>query len=112
MNPAANLKAYHERRRSEVRRLHAEGASNTVIAATLGISNQRVSQLLNPEKTIEVKRASRRLCLKPKAEPKAAPAPVTVVEQYSALEMKRRGLPLQYIAAKTRMKYREIEALK
>jgi len=39
------------------------------------------------------------------------PEPKSPVEHHNALEMKRRGLPLQYIAAKTRLKYREIEAL-
>jgi uncharacterized protein YpbB len=86
-----------------MKRMKALGMTTRGIAESFSISEQRASEFINGRK-----KRPRQYRGKPKPETKE----VTLAHnQYEALEMKRRGLPLQYIAAKTRLKYSEIAAL-
>lgn len=87
----------------QMRRMKALGMTTRGIAETFGISAQRASDHI-----LGRKRNRRKYRGKPKPEPKQV---ILAHSQYEAVEMKRRGLPLSYIAARTRLPYREIEAL-
>lgn len=85
-----------------MKRMKKLGMTTRGIAEAFGIAEQRASEFITGKKKRRKYRG------KPKPEPKEV---ALAHNQYEAVEMKRRGLPLSYIAAKTRLPYREIEAL-
>jgi len=92
----------------KMQRLRQNGMSVTAIAEAFGTRRERVHKLLNGE--CGPRRVSRQYH-PPKDEAPIKRPDVKSTAQYEAIEMKRRGIPLHVIAAKTRLKYREIEAL-
>ncbi len=92
-----------------MQRLSSQGMGNTAIGEVFGLNRQYVGRILRGEAGPHAPSARHHKRLAPAV--KKSPEPKSPVEHHNALEMKRRGYPLQYIAAKTRLKYREIEAL-
>ena len=91
-------------------RMRDLGMSLSAIAQTFGLNRQHVGRLLRGEIGPRAPSMRRNKKAAPERKP-YVPEPKSPVEHYNALEMKRRKLPLSYIAAKTRLSYREIEAL-
>lgn len=92
-------------------RMRDLGMSLSAIAQTFGLnSKQHVGRLLRGEIGLRAPSMRRNKKVAPERKP-YVPEPKSPVEHYNAMEMKRRKLPLSYIAAKTRLSYREIEAL-
>lgn len=92
----------------KMQRLRQNGMSVTAIAEAFGTKRERVHKLLNGE--TGPRRVSRQYH-PPKPAEQAKCPDVKSAAEYQALEMKRRKIPLHVIAATTRLKYKEIEAL-
>lgn len=86
-----------------MKRMEALGMTTRSIAEAFGIGEQRASEFITGRK-----KRHREYRGKPKPESKE----VTVAHNvYEAIQLKRRGFSLLYIAAKTRLPYKEIAAL-
>lgn len=86
-----------------MRRLRAMGMTTRGVAEAFGIAEQRASEFITGRK-----KRHRDYRGKPKPESKEVAVAHNV---YEAIQLKQRGFPLQYIAAKTRLPYKEIVAL-
>ena len=85
----------------KMQRLSRQGMGNTAIGQVFGLNRQYVGRILRGEAGPHAPSARHHKRMAPAV--KKPPEPKSPVEQHNALERKRRGSPVQYLAAQPRL---------